>query len=184
MTDLHIKNIADLIKYYGDDPAREGMIDTPQRHFKAMKNLTSGYHQTLESIVNNAIFSSDADEMVTVKNIEIYSLCEHHLLPFFGHCHVSYLPNKKVIGLSKIARIVDMFSKRFQIQERLTCEIASAILEVTNAHGVGVIIEAKHFCMMMRGIEKQMSSMSTSTMLGAYKENVNTRNEFLQLAIS
>ena len=183
MIEKYKNNLIQFIQSCGDDPSREGLQDTPERHIKAMQTLTMGYHQTLDDVVNNALFTTDSNEMVVVENIELYSLCEHHLLPFYGRCHVSYLPNKTVLGLSKVARIVDMFCRRFQIQENLTHQIAEAIQEVTHAHGVGVIIEAKHFCMMMRGIEKQNSTMMTSAMLGAYKENTLTRNEFLQLAL-
>jgi GTP cyclohydrolase I len=172
---------ADIIRACGDDPTREGMAKTPKRASEAFEFLTKGYREDLNAIINNAIFSSDMDEMVIVKDIELYSLCEHHLLPFVGKCHVAYLPNKKVLGLSKIARIVDHFARRFQIQENLTREIATCIQETTNAHGVGVIIEAKHFCMMMRGVEKQHSNMVTSVMLGSFRTDNRTRSEFLSL---
>jgi GTP cyclohydrolase I len=170
-----------IIEAIGEDTNREGLKDTPKRAAKAMQHFTQGYHQTLDEIVNNALFESNNDEMVLVKNIELYSLCEHHLVPFIGQCHVAYLPNGKIIGLSKIARIVDMFSRRLQVQENLTKEIAEALFEVTNAHGVGVIIEAKHLCMMMRGVEKQNSVMSTSVMLGTFRTDQKTRMEFLSL---
>ena len=173
--------IADIIRTCGDDPAREGMAKTPQRAREALAFLTKGYHEDLDKIINGAIFSSEMDEMVIVKDIELYSLCEHHLLPFVGKCHVAYLPNKKVLGLSKIARIVDHFARRFQIQENLTREIAHCIQDITGARGVGVIVEAKHFCMMMRGVEKQNSNMVTSMMLGAFREDDRTRTEFLNL---
>jgi GTP cyclohydrolase I len=165
----------------GEDPDREGLLDTPKRAAKAMQYLCHGYDQTIEEIVNGALFASDNDEMVIVKNIELYSLCEHHLLPFIGKAHVAYIPTGKVLGLSKIARIVDMFARRLQIQENLTRQIADAILEVTNAAGVAVVIEAQHMCMMMRGVEKQNSTMNTSVMLGAFRDQTNTRMEFLQL---
>ena len=164
-----------------DDVNRPGLLDTPERAAKAFEFLTKGYGQTVEEVVNGALFPSDNSEMVIVRNIELYSMCEHHLLPFIGKCHVAYLPSGKVIGLSKIARIVDVFARRLQIQENLTTEIAQAIQELTEAHGVAVIIEAKHLCMMMRGVEKQNSSMKTSSMLGAFRESVATRTEFLAL---
>lgn len=165
----------------GENPEREGLLDTPKRAAKAMQYLCHGYQQSLEEIVNGALFESDNDEMVIVKDIELYSLCEHHLLPFIGKAHVAYIPTGKVLGLSKVARIVDMYARRLQIQENLTKQIADAIARVTNAAGVGVVIEAKHMCMMMRGVEKQNSVMSSSVMLGAFRESCNTRHEFLQL---
>ena len=165
----------------GEDPEREGLQDTPKRAAKAMQYLCNGYEKTLDEIVNGALFASDNDEMVIVKDIELYSLCEHHLLPFIGKAHVAYIPTGKVLGLSKVARIVDMYARRLQIQENLTKQIADAIQQVTNAAGVAVVIEAKHMCMMMRGVEKQNSVMSSSVMLGAFRESCNTRHEFLQL---
>ncbi|MWV17629.1 GTP cyclohydrolase I FolE [Pseudomonas sp. L-22-4S-12] len=165
----------------GENPEREGLLDTPKRAAKAMQYLCHGYQQSLEEIVNGALFASDNDEMVIVKDIELYSLCEHHLLPFIGKAHVAYIPTGKVLGLSKVARIVDMYARRLQIQENLTKQIADAIQSVTNAAGVAVVIEAKHMCMMMRGVEKQNSVMSSSVMLGAFRESCNTRHEFLQL---
>jgi len=170
-----------IIRTLGDDPTREGMRETPKRAAKAMQFLTQGYRDDLHKIINGAIFQSSMDEMVIVKNIELYSLCEHHLLPFFGKCHIAYLPDGKILGLSKFARIVNHFAKRFQVQENLTTEIAECVLNVTNAKGVGVIIEAKHLCMMMRGVEKQESSMVTSVMLGRFRSDDRTRSEFLNL---
>jgi GTP cyclohydrolase IA len=171
----------ELLVGLGEDVEREGLLDTPTRAVKAMKYLTRGYHQNLDEIVNNALFASDNDEMVLLKDIEMYSLCEHHVLPVIGKAHVAYLPNGRVIGLSKIARIVDMFAARLQIQENMTRQIAEAIMTVTQARGVGVVVEAKHMCMTMRGIEKQNSSMTTSVMLGAFREDPRTREEFLDL---
>ncbi len=170
-----------IIESTGEDLARDGLQRTPARAAKAMEFLTQGYKQTLEQVVNGAVFESDSDEMVIVRDIELYSLCEHHLLPFIGKCHVAYLPKDKVIGLSKVARIVDMYARRFQIQENLTQQIATAISEVTHSQGVGVIVEAQHMCMMMRGVEKQNSSMTTSSMRGRFRSDINTRNEFLTL---
>ena len=157
------------------------MVDTPKRAAKAFKFLNNGYTKNLDEVLNNAVFEADTDDMVIVKNIEMYSLCEHHLLPFIGQCHIGYLPSKKVIGLSKIARIVDMYSRRMQIQERLTKQIASAIGDAIDARGVAVVIEAKHLCMMMRGVEKQNSVMATSVMTGIFRDELNTRMEFLNL---
>jgi GTP cyclohydrolase I len=170
-----------LLIQAGEDPTREGLLDTPKRAAKAMEFLTQGYRQDLDTVVNNAIFESDNDQMVVVKNIEVYSMCEHHLLPFIGQCHVGYLPSGKVIGLSKIARIVDMYARRMQIQEGLTQQIATAMMEVTGARGVGVLMECKHLCMMMRGVEKQNSSMKTSVMQGLFRSDSKTRTEFLNL---
>ncbi|TVP90476.1 MAG: GTP cyclohydrolase I FolE [Pseudomonadaceae bacterium] len=174
-------NYHQILCNLGEDPERGGLKDTPKRAAKAMQFLCHGYEQTLEEIVNGALFDSDNDEMVIVKDIELYSMCEHHMLPFIGKAHVAYLPQGKVIGLSKVARIVDMYARRLQIQENLTLQIANALQSVTNAKGVGVIIEAKHMCMMMRGVQKQNSVMRTSVMLGMFRESVNTRQEFLQL---
>lgn len=165
----------------GENPEREGLLDTPKRAAKAMQYLCHGYQQSLDEIVNGALFESDNDEMVIVKDIELYSLCEHHLLPFIGKAHVAYIPTGKVLGLSKVARIVDMYARRLQIQENLTKQIADAIQRVTNAAGVAVVIEAKHMCMMMRGVEKQNSSMKTSATLGLFRDNQATRTEFLAL---
>ncbi|WP_447788386.1 MULTISPECIES: GTP cyclohydrolase I FolE [Pseudomonas] len=165
----------------GENPDREGLQDTPIRAAKAMQYLCHGYEQSVEEIVNGALFASDNDEMIIVDNIELYSLCEHHMLPFIGKAHVAYIPTGKVLGLSKIARLVDMFARRLQIQENLTRQIADAVQQVTDAAGVAVVIEAQHMCMMMRGVEKQNSTMNTSVMLGAFRESSNTRQEFLQL---
>jgi GTP cyclohydrolase I len=170
-----------LIEGIGEETTRDGLKRTPDRAARALKYLTHGYQQTLEQVVNEAIFESDNDEMVIVKDIELYSLCEHHILPFIGQCHVAYIPKGKVIGLSKIARIVDMYARRLQIQENLTQQIAQAVQTTTDARGVGVIIEAKHLCMMMRGVEKQNSAMKTSMMLGAFRNDERTRSEFLRL---
>lgn len=165
----------------GEDPEREGLRDTPERAANALRYLTKGYQENLEDIINDALFDSDMSEMVIVKGIEMYSMCEHHLLPFLGKCHVGYLPNGKVLGLSKIARIVDYFSRRLQIQERLTTEIAHCIEHITGARGVAVVMEAQHLCMMMRGVEKQSSAMTTSVMLGDMRNNPSSRMEFLNL---
>ncbi len=170
-----------IIRSIGEDPSREGLVHTPSRAAKAMGFLTRGYHQSLEEVVNRAIYKSDTSEMIVVQDIELYSLCEHHILPFIGKCHVAYVPEGQILGLSKIARIVDMFARRLQIQESLTKQIAVSIQQVTGAAGVGVIIEAQHMCMMMRGIEKQNSVMKTSVMLGAFRSNQSTRTEFLSL---
>ncbi len=172
---------AKIIEACGEDLHRPGLRDTPSRAAKAFEFLTRGYQQTVEEVVNGALFPSDSSEMVLVQNIELYSLCEHHLLPFIGKCHVAYIPTGQVLGLSKIARIVDLFARRFQIQEKLTTQVAQTVLDVTGAEGVGVIIEAKHMCMMMRGVEKQNSVMKTSAMLGSFRDNQSTRNEFLSL---
>ena len=175
------EQFAQIIEAIGEDITRPGLKDTPQRAAKAMSFLTRGYQQNVDDVVNGALFPSDSSEMIIVKDIELYSLCEHHMLPFIGRAHVAYIPTGKVIGLSKIARIVDMFARRLQIQEQLTVQIAETIQQVTGAAGVGVIIEAKHMCMMMRGVEKQNSSMKTSSMLGSFRDNQATRLEFLSL---
>ena len=164
-----------------DDVNRPGVVDTPLRAAKAIKFLTRGYEQTLDQIVNNALFPAETREMIVVQDVELYSMCEHHMLPFIGKAHVGYIPNGKVLGLSKVARIVDMFARRLQIQEALAQQVASTILKATNARGVGVIVEAKHMCMMMRGVEKQNSSMKTSAMLGTFRTDQATRTEFLAL---
>jgi GTP cyclohydrolase I len=174
-------HVREIIRLVGEDPEREGLRKTPERYQKALKFLTSGYHQNVDHVLNGATFSVCYDEMVVVKDIEFFSLCEHHLLPFFGKAHVAYLPSKKVIGLSKIARLVNMFARRLQIQERMTSQIADAIKEKIAPQGVGVIIEARHLCMQMRGVEKQHGQAVTSAMLGAFRENKQTRDEFLAL---
>lgn len=171
----------DIIKATGEDPDRAGLVDTPKRAAEAMGFLTQGYKMDIDEVINDAMFPSDTDEIIIVKDIELYSMCEHHMLPFIGKCHVAYLPRGKVIGLSKIARLVNVFARRLQIQENLTSQIAKCILEKTNAAGAAVIIEAKHMCMMMRGVEKQNSTMTTSCMLGAFRDSSTTRNEFLSL---
>ena len=172
---------AKIIEAIGEDLQRPGLQDTPKRAAKAFEFLTHGYNQSVEEVVNNALFPSDSSEMVLVQDVELYSLCEHHMLPFIGKCHVAYIPTGKVIGLSKIARIVDVFARRLQIQEALTTQIAETIMSVTEAEGVGVIIEAQHMCMMMRGVEKQNSVMKTSAMLGSFRSEQKTRDEFLSL---
>jgi GTP cyclohydrolase I len=178
-------NIADLarqiITMLGEDPNREGLRRTPERFEEALRFLTNGYAQDPEKLFNGAMFEVCYDEMVVVKDIEMYSLCEHHMLPFFGKCHVAYIPNKRVVGLSKIPRLVNMYSRRLQIQERLTSQIAHALEDKLNPQGVGVIIEARHLCMVMRGVEKQNSKAVTSAMLGVFRENKETRDEFLSL---
>jgi GTP cyclohydrolase I len=182
------ESISDLVRkmitLIGEDPEREGLRKTPERFEKAFKFLTSGYNQNVENVLNGATFSVSYDEMVIVKDIEFFSLCEHHLLPFFGKCHVAYLPNKRVIGLSKVARLVNLFARRLQIQERLTSQIAQAIEDKISPEGVGVIIEARHLCMQMRGVEKQHGKAVTSAMLGCFRHNKQTRDEFLSLARS
>ncbi len=170
-----------LIEAMGEDPTREGLRDTPGRAARAMEFLTQGYDQSPIEVVGDAIFSSPMDEMVIVHNIEIYSLCEHHLLPFLGRCHVGYLPRGRVIGLSKIARIVDVFARRLQIQENLTTQIAESLMDLIEPAGVGVVIEARHMCMMMRGVQKQNSEMITSCLLGSFRDSPQTRSEFLSL---
>ncbi len=173
--------IRELLQKIGEDPNREGLIDTPKRVEKSLQFLTRGYHQNLEDVVNGALFEAESDDMVIVRDIEFFSLCEHHMLPFFGKCHVGYIPKKKIIGVSKIARIVDVFARRLQIQERLTREISHAISEILDAAGVGVVMEARHLCMQMRGVEKQNSVMTTSSMLGSFRRELATRNEFTRL---
>lgn len=169
-----------IIDNIGEDKSRQGLIRTPLRAAKAMEFLTSGYEQDLNTIINRAIFDEDNDDMVIVKDVEFYSLCEHHILPFWGKCHVGYLPRKRIIGLSKIPRIVDMFARRLQVQERLTREIAEALETALNPTGIGVVMEAQHMCMMARGVEKQTSKMTTNAMLGTFREDSSTRAEFLR----
>lgn len=173
--------ITELLKHIGEDPAREGLVRTPERVEKAWKFLTQGYTRSVGDVVNDAIFEVEANHMIIVKDIEIYSLCEHHLLPFFGKCHIGYIPHGKVLGVSKLARLADLFARRLQIQERLTNQIAETIMEVLAPDGVGVVIEAQHLCMMMRGVEKQNSKMVTSAMQGSFRRDSRTREEFLQL---
>jgi len=176
-----IEEIRKLLVEIGEDPSRDGLVDTPARVDRSLRYLTSGYAQDPDSILNDALFDVRHDEMVIVKDIEIYSLCEHHLLPFFGKCHVAYLPDEKVVGLSKIPRLVDMFARRLQVQERLTTEVAETIQDKIRPRGVAVVVEAQHLCMIMRGVEEQHSVTVTSSMLGAFKSDQNTRNEFLNL---
>jgi GTP cyclohydrolase I len=175
------KNISDIITALGEDVHRDGLRKTPERVAESLHFLTSGYRENVQDIIQDAIFTSTMSEMVVLQDIELYSLCEHHLLPFFGKCHIAYVPNGKIIGLSKLARIVDLFAKRLQVQERLTQEIADLVMEITEGSGVGVIIEAQHLCMMMRGVQKQNSVMKTSVMLGLFREDSRTRAEFLSL---
>lgn len=175
------KAFAKIIESVGEDLQRDGLRDTPKRAAKAFEFLTQGYRQSLDEVINNALFESSCNEMVVVSDIELYSMCEHHMLPFIGRAHVAYIPQGKVLGLSKVARIIDMYARRLQIQETLTTQIAETIMSVTGASGCGVIIEAKHMCMMMRGVEKQNSVMRTSAMLGVFREDMSTRSEFLAL---
>jgi GTP cyclohydrolase I len=175
------RSYLELLEAVGENPQREGLLRTPARAAKAFEFLTNGYRQDLDAIVNQAIFTSDASEIILVKDIELYSMCEHHLLPFIGRAHVAYIPNGKVIGLSKMARMVDVFARRLQIQENLTTQVADALMDVLNPEGVAVVIEAKHLCMMMRGVEKQNSVMKTSCLLGTFKDDARTRSEFLSL---
>jgi GTP cyclohydrolase IA len=173
--------IRQLLAELGEDPSREGLVNTPQRVEKSLKFLTSGYQANVEEVLNGALFTVDYNEMVIVKDVDFYSLCEHHLLPFFGKCHVAYIPTNKVIGLSKIPRLVDVFSRRLQVQERLTNQIANTILDTIQPMGVAVVMEATHLCMSMRGVEKQNSVAVTSAMLGTFRSNPKTRSEFLEL---
>jgi GTP cyclohydrolase I len=173
--------IRELLIELGEDPNREGLLNTPQRVAKAYAFLTQGYRASLEEVINKALFTQDTSSMVIVKDIEVYSLCEHHMLPFFGRCHIGYIPNGKVFGVSKLARIVDMYARRLQLQERLTEQISRVVMDEIGAKGVGVMIEARHLCMMMRGVEKQNSTMVTSSVLGVFREHLATREEFLTL---
>jgi len=173
--------IRNLLGKIGEDPEREGLRRTPERFEQAMKFLTSGYRQDPREVLQRAIFHETYDEMVTVKDIDLFSLCEHHLLPFFGKCHVAYIPRKKIVGLSKIARVVELYSRRLQIQERLTQEIATAIMDTLQPHGVAVVVETFHLCMIMRGVEKQNSKAVTSAMLGVFRTRQSTRMEFMEL---
>jgi GTP cyclohydrolase I len=176
-----IEEIRSILTKIGEDPKRDGLLNTPRRVDRAFRFLTSGYRMSADELLNGALFDVAYDEMVIVRDIEMFSLCEHHLLPFFGKCHVGYIPNGRVIGLSKIPRLVDMYARRLQVQERLTMQIAETINEKVRPRGVAVVIEAQHLCMIMRGVEKQHSVAVTSSMVGAFKDNQNTRNEFLNL---
>jgi len=173
--------VSQLLKALGEVPGRNGLIKTPERVAKALLFMTKGYHEDIERLLNGALFPIEYDEMVIVKDIDFFSMCEHHMLPFFGKCHVGYLPNKKVVGLSKIPRVVDAFARRLQVQERLTTQIAETLKRKLDAHGVAVVMEARHLCMMMRGVEKQNTLAVTSSMLGAFRTQEQTRNEFLKL---
>ena len=175
------EEIRNILLAIGEDPAREGLRDTPKRVEKSLQFLTRGYRQSLEEVVNGALFDAESDDMVIVRDIEFFSMCEHHMLPFFGKCHVGYIPKKKILGVSKVARIVDMFARRLQIQERLTRQISGAIMEILDAEGVGVVMEARHLCMQMRGVEKQHSVMTTSSLVGSFRRELATRNEFTRL---
>jgi GTP cyclohydrolase I len=173
--------VRELLVELGEDPDREGLLKTPERVAKALAFLTHGYRTSLGAVINQALFTQTASSMVIVKDIELYSLCEHHMLPFFGRCHIGYIPDGKVFGVSKLARVVDMFARRLQLQERLTEEISQVVMQEVGAKGVGVMIEARHLCMMMRGVEKQNSTMVTSSVLGVFREHLATREEFLSL---
>ncbi|MBS1368704.1 MAG: GTP cyclohydrolase I FolE [Lentisphaeria bacterium] len=175
------QQIHDILVEMGEDPSREGLLDTPKRVEKSLRYLTRGYTQTLEEVVNGALFEAESDDMVIVRDIEFFSLCEHHMLPFFGKCHVGYIPRGKIIGVSKVARIVDMFARRLQVQERLTKQVSEALMRILGAEGVGVVVEAQHLCMQMRGVEKQHSVMTTSSMVGSFRRELATRNEFTRL---
>ncbi len=182
---MNVERVAQLAREVlievGEDPDREGLLKTPERYAKALQFLTNGYQQDMDSVINNAIFEAESNNMIIMRDIELYSMCEHHMLPFFGRAHVGYIARKKVIGLSKIARIVDFYARRLQIQERLTAQIARALMDHTHAEGVGVVLECKHLCTMMRGVEKQNSVMTTSSVLGSFHDDEITRQEFLQL---
>ena len=175
------QQIHDILVEMGEDPSREGLLDTPKRVEKSLRFLTRGDGQTLEEVVNGALFEAESDDMVIVRDIEFFSLCEHHMLPFFGKCHVGYIPKGKIIGVSKVARIVDMFARRLQVQERLTKQVSEALMKILGAEGVGVVVEAQHLCMQMRGVEKQHSVMTTSSMVGSFRRELATRNEFTRL---
>jgi GTP cyclohydrolase I len=185
MSDKEKKRIEEITKellgIIGEDPTRQGLLKTPKRVAESWKFLSQGYHQNLDEIINEAIFDESAKDMIIVKDIEFYSLCEHHLIPFYGKAHVGYIPNGKIIGLSKIPRIIDFYARRLQVQERLTNQIATCIQDLLNPKGVAVVMEGRHFCMLMRGVQKQNSIASTSSMLGAFKDKSTTRNEFLKL---
>ena len=182
MKDTQMKDaVLTLLRHFGEDVTRDGLVKTPERVEKAWNHLMSGYAMKLDEIINGAVFDAPGDDMVIVKDIEIYSMCEHHLLPFFGKCHIGYIPRGKIVGVSKLARIADMYARRLQVQERLAHEIAGAVMEVLDPRGVAVIIEARHLCMMMRGVEKQNSEMRTSAMLGAFRKRPETRAEFMSL---
>ena len=174
-------NTKNLLELLGEDPSREGLLNTPKRVAKAWDFLTKGYSENLDELINNAIFEGESKDMVIVKNIEFYSLCEHHMIPFYGKAHIGYIPNGKIIGLSKLARITDLFSQRLQVQERLTSQIAQCLQDVLNPRGVAVVLEGKHFCMLSRGVQKQNSIATSSSMLGLFREKESTRNEFLKL---
>ena len=176
--EMNTKNLLELL---GEDPSREGLLNTPKRVAKAWEFLTKGYNENLDELINNAIFEGESKDMVIVKNIEFYSLCEHHMSPFYGKAHIGYIPDGKIIGLSKLARITDLFSQRLQVQERLTNQIAKCLQEVLNPRGVAVVLEGKHFCMLSRGVQKQNSIATSSSMLGIFREKESTRNEFLKL---
>ena len=182
---VNTNKIADLVRQLlaeiGEDPQREGLLDTPKRVAKALDFLTSGYRADKDAVINKALFTQTTSSMVIVKDIELYSMCEHHMLPFFGRCHIGYIPNGKVFGVSKLARLVDMYARRLQLQERLTEQISNVVMESINARGVGVMIEARHLCMMMRGVEKQNSTMVTSSVMGEFRDSMATREEFFAL---
>ncbi len=182
---MNITRVEELIKELlveiGEDPEREGLLDTPKRVAKSFEFLTGGYNMSVKKVVNNAVFTTSSDNMIISRDIEIYSMCEHHMLPFYGRCHIGYIPKDKLLGVSKLSRIVDTFARRLQIQERLTSQIADAIMDQINADGVGVVMECRHLCMMMRGVQKQNSVMTTSEVLGSFRKNSNTRSEFMDL---